>query len=351
MNWALTPLSWIYGGAVRARLWGYEHGWARVYALGRPVISVGNLTAGGTGKTPLVIAIGEALLARGVGVTVLSRGYRGRAERAGAMASDGQGSAAPAWEDVGDEPALIAGRLPGAAVIVGANRVAAWRRFAAALPAGVVILDDGFQHLAIAREENLVLWDATEPVDRSALLPSGRLREPWSALSRATAVVITRVEQAEASAVEAAARRVREQRKDLLLFFARFEPRCVVEVATGKTEPLDRLDAARVLAAAGVGRCESFTALLTRSGARVVDAIRFPDHHPYRREDVDRVIGRARQAGADLILTTEKDAVKLDRLVSPGESVWAVRLDVRIEPRGPWDAMLDRLAARIPAPG
>src|SRR5574341_312529 len=176
MRRVLTPLSWVYAGAVRARLWGYERGWKRVHTLGRPVISVGNVTAGWTGKTPLVIAIGEALLARGVGVTVLSRGYRGRAERAGALASDGQGSAAPTWEDVGDEPALIAGRLPGAAVIVGANRVAAWRRFAAALPAGVVILDDGFQHLAIAREENLVLWDATEPVDRSALLPWGRRR-------------------------------------------------------------------------------------------------------------------------------------------------------------------------------
>jgi tetraacyldisaccharide 4'-kinase len=314
------------------------------------VISVGNLTAGGTGKTPLVIAIGEGLLARGVGVTVLSRGYRAGAERTGALASDGRGSAILAWEEIGDEPALIARRVPGAAVIVGANRVAAWRRFAGALPPGVVILDDGFQHLAIAREENLVLWDATEPVDRSALLPSGRLREPWSALSRATAVVITRVEQAEAGAVEAAVRRVRGQRSDLPLFFARFEPRCVVDIATGKTEPLDRLHAARVVAAAGVGRFESFTALLTRAGARVVDAIRFPDHHPYRREDVDRVLGRARRAEADLIATTEKDAVKLERLVGTGESVWAVRLEVRIEPQAPWDAMLDRLAARISAP-
>jgi tetraacyldisaccharide 4'-kinase len=140
---------------------------------------------------------------------------------------------------------------------------------------------------------------------------------------------------------------VREQRKDLPLFHARFEPQCLVEVPTGKSDTLDRLVDTRVVAAAGVGRFESFITLLTGSGARVVDAIQFPDHHHYRREDVDRVIGRAQQAAGDLVLTTEKDAVKLDRLVRQGESVWAVRLTVRIEPPEPWDAMLDRLAERV----
>jgi tetraacyldisaccharide 4'-kinase len=314
------------------------------------VLSVGNLTAGGTGKTPLVIAIGEGLSVRGAGVAVLSRGYRGSAERAGALVSDGRGGAAPAWEEVGDEPALIARRLPGAAVIIGANRAAAWRRFAGTLPPGVVILDDGFQHLAIARDEDLVLWDATERIDHAALLPRGRLREPLSALSRATAVVITRIEQAEPGAAAAVEDLVRERRQDLPLFRARFEPRCVIEVATGKEVTLDRLVAVPVVAAAGVGRFESFAALLTRVGARVVDEIPFPDHHPYRREDVDRIVARARRAAAGLILTTEKDAVKLERLVRPGESVWAVRLDVRIDPQEPWDAMLDRLAARALRP-
>ncbi len=346
MRRVLTPLSWLYGGAVRARLWRYEHGWGRVHHLGRPVISVGNLTMGGTGKTPLVIAIGEALLARGVGVTVLSRGYGGTGERGGALISDGRHAAKPDWEESGDEPALIARRLPGAAVVVGADRAAAWRRFGAGPARGVVVLDDGYQHLAIARDENVALWDATEPMDQAVLAPAGRLREPLSALARATAVVITRVEQADPSAVAAVERRVREQRADLPVFRARFEPQGLIDVITGRDETISTVAGARVLAAAGVGRFESFTRLIAQAGAQVLEAVRFPDHHPYRRADLDRLAARAEALGADMILTTEKDAVKLERLATPDQRLWAMRISVRIEPQAAWDAMLDRLAAR-----
>jgi tetraacyldisaccharide 4'-kinase len=235
-------------------------------------------------------------------------------------------------------------------VIVGANRIAAWRRFGAALPPGVVVLDDGFQHLAIARDENVLLWDATDPIDRAALLPGGRLREPLSALSRATAVVITRADQAEPGAVEAAERAVRKQLATVPLFRARFEARGLVELATGREQSLDGLDGARVLAAAGVGRFDSFTRLLASANARVLDAVRFPDHHPYRRADLERLVARAREAGADRTLVTEKDAVKLERWAAPEHSVWALRIRATIEPSGPWEAMLDRLAARVGGP-
>lgn len=342
---ALTSLSWLYGGAVRARVWWYERGPGRVHSLGRPVISVGNLTVGGTGKTPLVMAIGEALLKRGVGVTVLSRGYGGRRERAGALASDGQG-AAVAWEESGDEPALIARRLPGAAVIVGANRVAAWNRYGGALRPGIILLDDGFQHLAISRDENVLLWDATDPIDGAALLPSGRLREPLSALVRATAVVVTRVEQADQAAVAAVERRVREQ-GGLPVFRARVEPRCVIDVTTEREEALACLRGTPVLAAAGVGRFESFTRLVEGTGARVVDTVRFQDHHPYQRADVERLAARAQELHAEMIVTTEKDAVKLARFEPLRPPLWAIRIDVRVEPEAPWNAMLDRLAARV----
>jgi tetraacyldisaccharide 4'-kinase len=214
----------------------------------------------------------------------------------------------------------------------------------------VVILDDGFQHLAIARDENVLLWDATDPIERAGLLPKGRLREPLSALSRATAVVITRVNQAEPSAVAAVERVVRNQAGALPLFRARFEPLGLVEVATGREQSLDRLDGARVLAAAGVGRFDSFTHLVTRANTRVVEAVRFPDHHPYRRSDLERLVARARATGADMVVTTEKDAVKLERWATPQQSVWAVRIHAAIEPTGPWEAMLDRLAARVGGP-
>lgn len=338
-------MSWVYGGAVRARRWGYEHGWSRVHALGRPVISVGNLSVGGTGKTPVVIAIGAALLARGVRVTVLSRGYRGMSERGGALVSDGRGGVAVTWEQGGDEPALIARRLPGAAVIVGRDRAAAWQRFGAALPPGVVILDDGFQHLAIARDENVVLLDATEDSSRTALLPQGRLREPWSALSRATAVMITRVDHAAPGAVDALERRVRAGRMDVPVFHARFEPVGLIEVGTGCGRSLDSLRGTSVLAVAGIGRFESFTRLLERCGARLIETVPYPDHHPYSRADADRLVSRAQAANATMIVTTEKDAVKLERLVAADASLWAVRIETRIDPPDAWDTMLDRLAA------
>jgi tetraacyldisaccharide 4'-kinase len=296
-----------------------------------------------------VIAIGEALLARGVGVTVLSRGYRGMSERGGALVSDGCGAAALTWEQAGDEPALIARRLPGAAVMIGRDRVAAWRRFGTAVPPGVVILDDGFQHLAIARDEDVVLVDAMDDASSAALLPRGRLREPWSALSRATAVVITRVDHAAPGAVDAVERRVRACRADLPLYRVRFEPVGLIEVGTGRGQSLDALRGTAVLAVAGIGRFESFTGLLERCGARLAATIQYPDHHPFSGADVERIMARARAAGAELIVTTEKDAVKVGPLVGAAAPVWAVRIAPRIEPRDAWDAMVDRVASGVTA--
>lgn len=351
----LTAASWCYGAGVRARLWWYRIGGGRVRSLGRPVVSVGNLSVGGTGKTPIVIALGEALLARGVGVAVLSRGYGGALERAGGLVSDGSGrprverhqQAAADWTQAGDEPALIARRLPRATVIVGRDRAAAWSRVARVLGPGVCLLDDGFQHLAIARDENLLLLDATEPYADAALLPKGRLREPLSALARASAVIITRADLAAPGAVAALETLVRARRPDLPLFRARFALTGLVEVGSGRQAPLDRLKGVRVLAAAGIGRFESFVASLERAGASVADAMPFRDHHPYRRADLDRILARTRDARAELVVTTEKDAIKLESLVRAGESLWATRVDALVEDAPRWNALIDRVAASV----
>ncbi len=367
----LTVASWCYGAGVHARLWWYRVGGGRVRSLGRPVVSVGNLSVGGTGKTPIVIALGEALLSRGVGVAVLSRGYGGALERVGGLVSDGSGRphverhqhaaverhqhAAADWTQAGDEPALIARRLPRATVIVGRNRAAVWSRVAPALGPGVCLLDDGFQHLAIARDENLLLLDATEPYAGAALLPKGRLREPLSALARASAVVVTRVDQAAPGAVDAIEALVRRVRSDLPLLYARFALTGLVEVGSGRAAPLDgrflmpldRLRGVRVLAAAGIGRFESFVASLERAGASVADAVPFRDHHPYRRVDLDRILERARDARAELVVTTEKDAIKLESLVRAGESLWAARVEARVEDAVQWNALIDRVAKGV----
>lgn len=330
-------------------MWWYRHGGGRVHTLGRPVVSVGNLTVGGTGKTPLVIALGEALLARGVDVAVLSRGYGGGLERVGGLVSDGSGRRPLDWTDAGDEPALIARRLPRAAVIVGRDRASAWSRFGRARPPGVCVLDDGFQHLAIARDEDLLVLDATESYADAALLPRGRLREPLNALARASAVVVTRVDQAAPGAVDAIEALVRRVGSDVPLFYARFALSGLAAVGAGGTAPLDRLAGARVVAVAGIGRFESFVALLERAGAKVVAAMRFRDHHPYRCADVDAVRARCRSVGADFAVTTEKDAVKLEAQVAPGDTVWAVRMDVRVEDALAWSTWIDRVARLVAA--
>lgn len=313
------------------------------------MVSVGNLTVGGTGKTPLVIALGEALMTRGVGVTVLSRGYGGALERVGGLVSDGSGRRPLDWTDAGDEPALIARRLPRAAVIVGRDRASAWSRFGSTRQPGVCLLDDGFQHLAIARDEDLLLLDATEAYVGAALLPRGRLREPLSALARASSVVLTRVDQVTPGAVDAIAALVRRIRSDLPIFYARFALSGLAALGTADTAALDRLAGARVVAVAGIGRFESFLALLERAGAKVVAAMRFRDHYPYRRVDVDAVRARCRSVGADFAVTTEKDAVKLEAQVEPGDALWAVRMDVRVEDASAWSAWIDRVARLVAA--
>jgi len=334
-------------------------------------VSVGNLSVGGTGKTPIVIALGEALLSRGVGVAVLSRGYGGALERAGGLVSDGSGrlrverhqqaaverhqqaaverhqQAAADWRQAGDEPALIARRLPRATVIVGRDRAAVWSRVAPVLGPGVCLLDDGFQHLAIARDENLLLLDATEPYAGAALLPKGRLREPLSALARASAAIITRADLAGPGAVAALETLVRARHPDLPLFLARFALTGLIEVGSGRSAPLDRLKGVRVLAAAGIGRFESFVASLERAGASVADVMPFRDHHPYRRADLDRILERQHDARAELVVTTEKDAIKLESLVRAGESVWAARVEARVEDAVQWNALIDRVAKGV----
>jgi len=343
----LTAAAWLYGAGVRVRRWWYEHGGGHVRSLGRTVVSIGNLTVGGTGKTPLVIALGEALSARGVGVAVLSRGYGGQLERVGGMVSDGSGRPAVAWTEAGDEPALIARRLPHAVVIVGRNRVAAWSRFGRLVPREVCLLDDGFQHLAVARDADLLLIDATEPFVGAALLPRGRLREPLSVLSRASAVVITRADQASPDAVDMIERYLASRHPSIPVFYARFVASSLLPVGGGAAVPVDRLKRIRVLAVAGIGRFESFRALVDREGATIVETIQFRDHHPYRAVDLDRIRTRARASGADLVVTTEKDAIKMETLVQAGEPLWAVRIDARVEAAATWNAWIDRIVRAV----
>jgi tetraacyldisaccharide 4'-kinase len=226
--------------------------------------------------------------------------------------------------DAGDEPYLIAARCPRAVVAVGADRYTLGLWVLEHHPVDCFVLDDGFQHLALHRDVNLLVVDVSDPAGLQALLPAGRLREPLVAASRATAVLLTRADMGNwrdvVAAIEAAAGRTIQPIR------SRFTAQALVNVATGEVRTVEMLSGRRALAFSGIGNPVSFRMLLQSLGLTVGDEIAFADHHAYGASDLELVRERAGRCGADVIVTTEKDAGKVAPFLRPGEPVWAVRL-------------------------
>jgi tetraacyldisaccharide 4'-kinase len=284
---------------------------------------VGNLTVGGTGKTPVVIALVEQLLARGRRVGVLSRGYRRRSREPELLVSDGRTVlAGPA--EAGDEPYLIATRCPRAIVAVGADRYRLGRWVLERHPIDCFVLDDGFQHLGLHRDADVLLVDASDPAGLQMLVPAGRLREPLTAASRATAMLLTRTDAGNWQDVAETIERAAGKREPPML--SRFVTEGLVNVATGEVRQAEALAGRTVVALSGIGNPASFPALLQRLGFKIGGEMIFADHHDYQARDLESVRERVRQTGADLIVTTEKDAGKIKPLLKPGDHIWAIRL-------------------------
>lgn len=324
-------LSWVgipYELAARARLWCYEQGWFRTLRLPRPVISVGNLTVGGTGKTPVVMHLVERLQAQGKRVAVLSRGYRRTSRAPQLLVSDGQ-RVLVGPEEAGDEPYLIARRCPQAVVAVGADRYALGQWVLSRLPVDCFLLDDGFQHVQLHRDVNLLLVDATDLAGLQAALPIGRLREPLSAAARATAILITRVEtEQDANQVW----RLIQQAcgslpSPLLVGFPAEEFR---RVGQEEGRSLPTFQGCSAVLFSGVGNAESFHALVSGLGVTVAETLVFPDHVHYTAGMVETIRARAKACGTDLLVTTEKDADKVAPFLDPHDFCWAVRLRTKI---------------------
>src|SRR3712207_4760697 len=307
---ALVPHSLAYGAMMRARLALYRAGVMRSREAGAPVVSVGNITAGGTGKTPLVEWAAGALAEEGRRVCVLTRGYGRREEWRRVVASDGERLMAEVDES-GDEPRLLAERLLGkAAVVCDADRVEAARWATKELGSEVFVLDDGFQHLRIARDLDIVTVDATDAWGCGRLLPFGRLREPLSGLARAGCVVITRADMAkDLGAIRAEAERLTGGRAPV--FASSFRTTAVRPLADANDEG----EAVGPFAAfCAVGNPRSFFAHLRGEGRELLYTRAFQDHHAYTQRDVEAIAHEAERRGARSLLTTAKDAVKLRRL-------------------------------------
>jgi tetraacyldisaccharide 4'-kinase len=318
----LQVLSAAYAaGAAWRRRWYAAHP-SRRRRLARPVISVGNLTVGGSGKTPVVEAVARLLLAAGERPAILTRGYARPRPRPGVTVVSDRDRVIAGYEEAGDEPLMLARALPGVPVLVGADRAESGRVAEAQFDATVHILDDGFQHLTLERDVDLLLVDVDVLEDR--VLPAGRLREPIGAARYADAMLVTerdskiRLKPDPASEVEELARQLGG------------ETAFTVTRTLGAPRGIgkDR----QVFAVAGVARPARFFDDLRAAGWQVAGTISFSDHHRFTRGDIDRIRSNAEAAGAAIVLTTSKDAVRLEALDPGGTLFAAVPLTTRIEP-------------------
>ena len=318
--WAAIP----YGVVARLRALLYDWGWFAQRRLPLPVLSVGNLTLGGTGKTPVVIALTGWLLAQGKRVAILSRGYRRTSADPYLLVSDGE-RLLVGPNEAGDEPFLMAQRCPKAIVAVGADRYQLGDWVLNRFPVDCLVLDDGFQHLGLYRDVNLLLVDATDAEGLAALVPAGRLREPLQAAARATAIIVTRADvPTQVTEVGHRLQATLGTMPDPIQVV--FRPENLVSVVNGASQPLSWSKGKTALLCSGVGHAGSFRSLVERIGIRVLDEVVYVDHHAYTSQDAERLSARAAELQAELVVTTEKDACKLAALLQPTDSWWAVRL-------------------------
>lgn len=303
---ALGVASGIYGAGVFIRNEGFDRGWRRLEKLSCPVISVGNLTVGGSGKTPLVIALVRMISGWGKKTAVLSRGY-GRSSRGLCVVSDGSRVIANST-DSGDEPYQLASALPRTAVVVSADRAAAGREAIRLFSPDVILLDDGFQHRSLNRDLDLVCVDVSVPFESHRLLPRGILREGWTSLRRAQAVVLTRCDQAGAEVVSRWKALLKKHNPGLALFESEHRPAGFFRL-DGAAATSEEREAA---AFSSIGNPEAFERTLRSTGWMVRETLRFPDHHAYGPEDWKKL--EALRAKGRTLVTTEKDSVRLGAL-------------------------------------
>lgn len=275
-----------------------------------PVISIGNLTMGGTGKTPLVLYVTRYLLGLGRKPAIVSRGYGGRAGGPVHVVSDGSRILlSPAL--AGDEPVMLAGAVPEAPVLIAPRRIHACRRAVSEFGADVIVMDDGFQHLAVRRDVDLVLFGAGTFLGSGWVFPGGELREPFSALKRAHAFVVTGVDNDNREEVNAFRRLLKWVFPEKPVFNGEYLPVSLLHSKEKRAFAIDRARKIPLFGFAGIARPEAFRRTLERERFLLAGFKAFPDHHRYTAEDVDSLVEAALARRARALITTEKDFVKL----------------------------------------
>ena len=337
----LYGLSFLFSAVVQLRGYLYEHRILRNKPLGCLVVVVGNLTVGGTGKTPVVEKFARTLHERGRKVAILSRGYKSKKEALPKklwrklthgpeapprIVSDGKRVLLDS-ETAGDEPFMLARNLPGVVVLCDKNRVKAGSFAIRRFGCDTLILDDGFQYLPLKGRLNLLLVDKTNPFGNQHLLPRGILREPIKHLSRASYIFLTKSDgQRDETLMEL----IRENNPKAEIIECAHRPQFLQAVHGREQLPLERLRGARIAAFSGIASPESFEGMLRSFGAEIRFNQRFLDHHRFTRAELERVYHQAEAHGLDMIVTTEKDAVRLPENLAASLPVFFLRLEIDI---------------------
>lgn len=299
------------------------------------VISIGNLTLGGTGKTPAVIAVAQEAKARGLQPCILTRGYRGKVKGPCLVRADKNSVA-----EYGDEPVLMAAELRDVPVVKCADRYKGGKYALNSLPLtpnSVFILDDGFSHWQLHRDADVLLIDATNPFGNERLFPEGILREPFSSLKRADIIIITKANMAPKDSIDKITSKIREHNPGAPIYNASHKPVGLIN-SSGEMRELSTLRNKHIYVFSGIANSTYFHATLRASGAVIVDFMNFKDHHSYSQKDLDKIKSAA--AGLELI-TTEKDLVKLKELDMP-ENLSALKIEFSID-KDFYDTLFDMI--------
>ena len=322
-----TVVAWSYDKLAMFRNLLFDLGILKVHKLGCPVISVGNLAVGGTGKTPMVIWLSRFLSEQGWRVGVVSRGYRGEETERILVVSDGRNILA-ASDISGDEPQLLARRLPGIPVLCSTKRALAAEAALEQFQCEVVILDDGFQHRFIARNLDVVMLDSQKPFGNGFLFPWGILRERTAALTRAQALTLSCFDGSEQA--EQNHKNLVNQWPDKTIVTAAHRATRLFRAATQKERPLNSIKDRRLATFAGIGRPDEFFRTVHDLGAHLVYTAALPDHYPLTIELLNSLVQEASEQKPELWLTTEKDWVRLPDDLPNSMELWvlAVELDL-----------------------
>lgn len=360
MRVGLRGLSWVYRFGVRLRLRLYRKEWLEQACLGTMTVSIGNITVGGTGKTPVVERFARELAARGRKVAILSRGYKSadlkqpqvwknpetgvEVTNPPKIVSDGREVLLEA-KYAGDEPYMLAKNLPGVAVVVDRDRVRGGRFAVKELGVDTLLLDDGLQYLHLDHSLDVVLVDQNAPFGNGYILPRGTLREPPPNLCRADYIFLTKCD---GDPPEQLIRQIRRYNKTAEILQCTHGPKHLHGVFSDEILPLEALKGKYLGAISGIAQPKSFDRLLKKLGGKVMFHTTFADHHAFTSREIEPFMDRCVNRGVDMIVTTEKDAVRFPRPDKLDVPIYYLRIEVKIlEGEEVWERCLNRICRRV----